>query len=250
MCLIVKLGQRYKGRGRISPLADYVQLDISGLSAIEIVQNYFMLEIDKPIILLGDRTEKGYYSSEDHMLSPERMYEIKDAISSLQAFGAEILAITFSPVSRVGLKSLGSKITYSEFVDKLNEIYQIPVLVRNVSNKDLYLSTPEEVVEFSKIHKLTIDSFALLEACDNSVEKYLDTISKIDIRNVQEIHVYSIGMSTKSFVGNEKLNHGVDMSVLMEYVKKIPLATFMLTESGGTGSEFEKVVSGIFDSLK
>lgn len=239
----MKFGQRYNGKGRISSLANYVQFNICGLSAIEIVQRYFIYEIDKPIVLLGDYSSEERDAREDDMLQAERIYEIKDAISSLQAFGAEIWAITLQPVSRFGLSLLGSSnISFEEFSSKLNDIYPVPVLFKNRGNKDLYLSNPEEIIEFSQNNKITLDFTHLLEACKYDFELYKSTLFKINIENVQELHIKQLSLQDENKLPNTENWTELDSKKVIEYLKNVPWVTFTFMEQGGGHNRFEHVV--------
>lgn len=246
----MKFGQRYDGKGKISSLADYVQFNICGLSPIDIVQRYFLYEIDKPIVLLGDYSSEERDAREDDMLHADRIFEIKDAISSLQAFGAEIWGITIHPVSKQGLRHLGVNTTFKQFIDKLIDIYQIPVLVKNRQCESLYMSTPQEVIEFSQTNKITFDSKHLYEICNYDRNCYIDTVNKINIENVQELHV-------RHFVtGEDKLttNKGFDpQGIIVEEVahlaKLIPWATFNFEEAGGGHNRFDRAMEQMLNII-
>ncbi|HDR8453981.1 TPA: hypothetical protein QC364_000773 [Bacillus cereus] len=250
----MKFGQRYKGRGEVSPLADYVQFDISGLSAIEIVQNYFILDINnKPILLLGDYSDEEKGSSEDDMLKADRIYEIKDAISSLRAFGAEIMGITIYPFSREGLYSLSRTIKFDDFIFKLKEIYDIPVLVRNSNKKDLFLSTSEEIIRFSQKNKIAISPMSLYEALDYDLDKYLDTVLNINLENIQEIQIRTTSCCMNECESNYDNNQEHTLFRLKDFYKKlkiVPWFTLMLMGSGGSGKSFELSVKKITDRFE
>jgi hypothetical protein len=242
-------GQQYNGKGKISKMADYVQLNICGLNAIEVVQKYFLYEIDKPIILLGDYDSKKRNAHEDNMLKADRIYEVKDAIKSLQAFGAEILAITFQPVTREGLRNLGFTISFDEYIAKLNEIYHVPVFVKNRYNKEFFLSTPEEVVNFSHKFKMTLDGVLLLKSCNNDVGCFMDTLEKINWDNVCEIHVKHMSFGENGLQGEKELNTlAVKATDVTSYAKRVKYLTFMVGRGGHP--QFEPIAKQILDSLK
>lgn len=246
----MKFGQRYNGKGKISSLADYVQFNICGLSAIEIIQRYFMYEINKPIVLLGDYTSEERNAREDDMLHAERIYEIKDVISSLQDFGADVMAITIHPVSKKGLEKLGVNVSINDFVNKLNDIYQIPVLMKNRQYHSLHLSCPEEVIKFSQSNKMTLDLTLLYEACEYDIEKFLDAVNRINRDNVQELHIRQISMSQSSLVGNRGMSQQVvDPLNIAKLFTKVPWATFSFLESGGGHARFDSIVKNLVNSI-
>ncbi|MEX3625074.1 hypothetical protein [Viridibacillus arvi] len=241
-----KYGQRYNGKGRISSYADYIQLDICGLRAIEIVQRYFLYDINKPILLLGDYTNEERKASEDDMLDAERLYDLKDSIKSLRAFGAELMGLTMNPVSREGLERFGgSKFTFREYVDKVSEILQIPVLVKNTANKELLLSEPEELIEFSKTNKITLDHNLLIQACNYSMDKYLETFSKINIENIQESYIRTVSKKW-SHPTKDKPTKTYDKKIVesIKLSKSIPWATFVLDDNIGY-TQFDSMVKSM-----
>ncbi len=270
-------GQRYKGRGRVSSLANYVQLEITGLNATDIVRTYFELQIDKPIILFLDNIQKQEEDAfSDDILKAEKIYDVKDAIVSLQAFGADVIGLTLTPVSREGLhilsdtwnSKINSKEHPSEFINKtidfddwikkLNDIYDIPVLAKNTSNKNLFLSYPEEIIEFSKHNKLTLDSVDLISILDKKDEKYLEFIHRINQENIQEIHVKDIEFCRKvnnySNIGTYQVNYDQYYEAVLkgiaEHISNVPWATLLLHGTGGSGKEFEENVKLIQDGIQ
>lgn len=270
-------GQRYKGRGRVSNLANYVQLEITGLNATDIIRTYFELQINKPVILFLDNIQKREESAfADDILKAEKIYDVKDAIVSLQAFGADVIGLTLTPVSRKGLLTLASswnrKIAYEErisdsisksinfddWIKKLNDIYDIPVLAKNTSNKDLFLSHPEEIIEFSKNNKITLDSVDLINILENSDEKYLEFIHKVNQNNIQEIHVKDVEFcrKVKNHLNIETYQVNYDhhyenlIKDLVEHISNIPWATLLLHGTGGSAKDFEENVKLIQDVIR
>ncbi|MFJ8247341.1 hypothetical protein [Peribacillus asahii] len=225
----MKFGQHYNGRGKLPSYIEYIQLDICGLSPIDIIQKYFLYEINKPIILLGDYTNASRNSTEDDMLKAERMYQIKDAIKSLQAFGAEIIGITFNPVSRDGLRSaFGDNISFKNYVNKLIDIYDIPVLIKNSNDKRLFLSTPEEVIDFTQTHKITLSIQELCESCNCSPSHFIDLLSKLNMKNIIETHVKHIDVDENGRPVNRWLeSRNIELSKILKYTKNIKLITFI-----------------------
>jgi len=266
-------GQRYKGRGRVSSLANYVQLDITGLNATDIVRTYFELKIDKPIILFLDNVQKQEDKNFlDDILKAEKIYDVKDAIVSLKAFGADVLALTLTPVSRDGLSNLNNinksderivkTIGFNDWMDKLNDIYKIPVLAKNTKDKELFLSYPEEIIEFSKSNKITLDSIELVDILiEEKEEQYLEFIHRINRKNIQEVHLKDIESCKKISnyyeidTYNTFTTYNYDQcyqKLLNEFAKHIadvPWATLLLHGSGGSGKEFEKNVKIIQDRI-
>lgn len=263
-------GQRYKGRGRVSGLANYVQLDITGLNASDIVRTYFELKIDKPIILFLDNVQKQEDKIFlDDILKAEKIYDVKDAIVSLKAFGADVLALTLTPVSREGLHNLNNSsekivktIGFNDWMDKLNDIYKIPVLAKNTRDKELFLSYPEEIIEFSKNHKITLDSIELVDTLiEEKEEQYLEFIHRINRKNIQEVHLKDIESCKKisnyyeieTYSNLTTFNYDqCYQKMLNEFAKHIvdvPWATLLLHGSGGSGKEFEKNVKIIQDRI-
>ena len=269
-------GQRYKGRGRVSSLANYVQLEITGLNATDIVRTYFELQIDKPIILFLDNVQKEKDAFSDDILKAEKIYDVKDAIVSLQAFGADVIGLTLTPVSREGLHTLSNSwinrtdleerlndsinktIEFDDWIKKLNDIYDIPVLAKNTSNKNLFLSCPEEIIEFSKNNKLTLDSVELISILEKNNEKYLEFIHKVNQKNIQEIHVKDVEFcrKLKSYIniGTYQINydHYYEAVVrgMAEHISTVPWATLLLHGTGGSGREFEENVRLIQDGIQ
>jgi hypothetical protein len=240
-------GQSYNGKGRISNLADYVQFNICGLNSIEVVQRYFMYKINKPIVLLGDYYSEIRNTTEDDMLKASRIYEIKEIIKSLKAFGAEILGITFQPVTRNGLKAFGEKVTFEEYAKKINDIYDIPVFIKNRYNKEIFLSTPEEIIEFSKKFKTAIDGQLLFKTCEANEKLFIDTLRKINWENVWKYHLKCVSVLEDKYSIDFNLSHK-GKKELMSYIKRVEYITFMIGKgTGGGAPEFEAIAKKLFD---
>lgn len=244
---VLKFGQRYSGKGHISDYADYIQFNICGLSPIDVIQRYFLYDIDKPIVLLGDYTHEERNSSEDDMLSVDRIYDIKETIRSLKAFGADIWGITLHPVSRSGLESFGA-VSFKEYIDKLTTIYDVPVMVKNRQYGELFLSNPEEIIEFSQTNKLTLDSSFLFEVCGNDKECYIETVSRINISNVQEIHVKHLSTGRRGLPKENDLDEFEKLASVIRLLKDVPWATFVQRD-GVNHNMFDDTVKRILDIL-
>ena len=229
-------------------MASYVQFDICGLSPIEIIQKYFLYEIDKPMILLGDYSHDNNDITQDNMLIAERIYEIKDVIESLKAFGAEILGLTLTPVSRTGITKFGSNACFKEYVKKLYSIYQVPVFIKNTNNRDLFLSTPEEVIDFTKEFYLTFDGGELNDVCDSDAD-YAECYKKINWNNVKELHVKHAKIENGTIHRSKDREEKIKVSSVIDYLKIVPYATFLFPSVAGAHM-FEEVVKGLVDKLK
>lgn len=240
-------GQQYNGNGKVSEMADYIQFDISGLKPIDIIQKYFLYEIEKPIILLGDYEKEGSGFTQDSMLNAERIYEIKDVIESLKMFGAEILGLTLTPVSRIGIKKFGTQACFYEFVNKLIAIYQVPVFIKNTNNKELFLSTPQEVIEFTQKYNLTFDGGDLNDVCESN-EQYAECYKKINWNNVKELHVKHSKLQDGKIHRSVEREKSINLNTVIEYLKIVPYATFVFNSTGI--HKFEAMVQGMFDRLK
>lgn len=241
----MKFGHLYDGNGNISQHADYIQFNICGLSSIEIVQRYFLYGInDKPMILLGDYTNESRDAREDDMLSAERIYEVKDAISSLRAFGANLLAITLHPVTRKGLHRFGvENVSFKQFIDKLTEIYQIPVLVKNRQYESLFLSDPEEIIDFSMTNKMTIDTMLLYEVCDHNRDYFIDVLSRIKKENIVELHARHVGIGKEDLIDFRNADdYNITIIEIIHHARKVKWVTFISVENSRQ-PQFELIVN-------
>lgn len=235
----MKIGQRYSGNGYISNRADYIQFDICGLDTTEIVQRYFSYKIDRPMVLLGDYISEQRNVKIDNMLGAERIYEVKEAIKTLQAFKAEIWGITLEPLSRKGLEKI-PEIDFSDFVNKISEILGIPVFIKNTSNKDLFLSNPEEIISFSKSNLVTIDIEELYKTCDSNIDILLKTANDLNKENIKEVHIRQLGKDKSKDLYRGK-SYRTDMS---RFINSKPMIT-LASSDGFLTNQFEDTVDEI-----
>lgn len=225
---IVEFGQVYNGKGLISEYADYVQFNISGLGSVEIVQKYFLYGIHKPIVLLGDYGSKERKSHQDDMLKSERIYDVKDAIKSLRAFGAEIIGLTMYPVTREGFMKFGNgRIEFSEYMNRISEILDLPVAVLNSSDEKCFLSDCEEIIDFSQTNLLALNCVSILDVCGYDKGVFIDTLDRIDKSNLREIHI-QIFDTSNDCSGNETGGgkYNLKFNDVVKFIRKTDLITF------------------------
>lgn len=177
----MKIGQMTFNK--ISESADYLQLDMCGLSAHKTLNRYLSFSKDIGVILHGDWSKKG--CSENNILN--RVEEYIETINLLKEV-TTVHGITIHPPYR-------KKIDFDIFLNACKYIEietKISVFVENRSSSKLWLSTPDEIVNFSKNHDLTIDIPQLFISCNYNTNIFEDTLSKICWNNVKELHLANI----------------------------------------------------------
>lgn len=199
----MKIGQM-SIRGKLSELADYMQLDISGLTADLVMDKYikyYNLNNQQPIpvILHGDWQKNG--ASENNIL--DRVNEYIEIFHRLQSI-TDVIGITIHPPFR-------RKVDWDNFVGccEYLENNGLNVFVENRSNNRIYLSTPEEIIAFSKNRTMTIDIPQLFISCGYDNVTMSDVLEKINVKNVNEVHLANVKKDGKhTFVGR-KLSDGI-----------------------------------------
>ena len=196
---------------KLSSNADYLQLDICGYTVEECIDRYKEYNTNIPIILHGDWTKRNKKGTSENNLE----FRYKDYIRIINELKVitKVIGITIHPPSKRTMS-----------VDKLIEICSIIkretnvlVLVENRSNKSLNLSNPEEIIQFSKNNLMTIDIPQLYISCGYDFTKLIDTLTRIETKNVVEVHLANI---KKSFVAR-KLNDGdLNIDYILKYLNK------------------------------
>lgn len=199
----MKIGQM-SIRGKISELADYMQLDISGLSAelaMDKYMKYYHLNNQQaiPVILHGDWQKNG--ASENNIA--DRLNDYIAIFNSLKSI-TEVIGIAIHPPFR-------KKVEWDKFIECCDflKVNGLNVFVENRSNPKIYLSTPDEIIAFSKDRKMTIDLPQLFISCGYDNVKLGEFLETLNEQNVAEVHLANIKKSEKhTFVGR-KLSDGM-----------------------------------------
>lgn len=199
---------------KLTSAADYLQLDICGLSKDEALKRYLAYNTSKPVILHGDWTKKGF--SENSLLDGKRRLEYSEIIKSLQEV-CPILGFTVHPPKR-------SKSDFSAFleaVDDLENLCGLQVFLENRSSKTLLISTPEEIISLSKQHFMTIDIPQLYISCNYDQSEMEEVLKLLHKPNIKEIHLANIARDgNRTFVGR-KLEDGVlDIPRILSYLSE------------------------------
>jgi hypothetical protein len=202
---------------QVSGMADYIQLDICGLSAEEAVHRYLAYQTQLPVILHGDWEKKG--NSENNI--EKRLVDYMDIINGLLQH-TEILGFTMHPTFR-------KKVAFEEFLFFCNEITkdtQVPVFIENRSNQKIWLSTPEEIISFSQEHTMTIDLPQLFISCQFNHETFIDTLQRIHWTNVREVHMANIKRQPpRTFVARRLTDGLLDIPSILPFISTVPYVT-------------------------
>ncbi|MDF2879607.1 MAG: hypothetical protein K0R54_164 [Clostridiaceae bacterium] len=212
----MKLGQMsFK---KVSTIADFLQLDICGLSKDESYDKYINYDVNIPVILHGDWTKNGH--SENNI--KERTSEYIQIIHNLLSI-AEIHGLTIHPPFR-------KKVSFEDFINYCNLIETatgIPVFIENRSNNKIWLSYPGEIIEFSNKHYMTIDLPQLFISCGYEETAFLDTVLKINWSNVKELHLGNIKRNGKNTFVARKIEEGeIDLNKVISFIKGVDYCTF------------------------
>lgn len=215
---------------RISEEADYLQLDICGLSVDEAIARYKSYNTNIPIILHGDwNKRKGV--SENNLRN--RVEDYKRIISELKQY-TKIIGITIHP-------PLQSKYSLVEVVSLCEEIEKdtnIDVFLENRSNHKLNISIPEEVIKFSESHKMTIDCPQLYISCKYDTELFYKTLNQINWENIYELH---IGNVKDCRVGRKIDDGDLNFKEIFKYIRNKTKKDFYITlEILGSQKTFEE----------
>lgn len=219
----------------VSDKCDYIQLDICGLNKEEALDKYKKYNSNKPIILHGDWTKNG--ASENNI--KERYKDYIDIINSLKK-ETEILGITIHPPFK-------RKVSLDDFSDICNIIYKetgVLVFVENRSNKRIHLSSPEEIINYSKNHLMTIDIPQLYISCGYKEGLLIETLKDINMNNVKEIHFANILRTEKNSFVARKIDDGeLNLDDILNY---LPSDIYYTLEILGQVKTFDEM----YDLLK
>lgn len=202
----------------LSNKADYLQLDICGLTPDEAVARYKAYNQEIPVVLHGDWTKKGF--SENNI--KERLQDYVQAVLRLKEI-TTVLGFTMHPTFR-------KKVSFEDFYGYCKELEKkvdVEVWIENRSNSRIWLSTPKEIIEFSKMHTMTIDIPQLYISCGYSNEVLKETILNIEWENVKELHIANCKRTEKNTFVARKLRDGdINLDDIFVYFLDIPYWTF------------------------
>lgn len=211
----MKIGQMTFNK--ISNNADYLQLDMCGLSAKETLNRYLSYKKDIGVILHGDWSKKG--CSENNILS--RVEEYVLAIKLLQEV-TTIYGITIHPPFK-------TKVDFQIFLNACRVIEnetKISVFIENRSNQKLWLSSPDEIVDFSQNHCMTIDIPQLFISCKYDISILERTLSKINWDNVKELHLSNIKREpSHTYVARRLLDGILNYENIFKYFINVEYST-------------------------
>jgi len=230
----MKIGQM--SLPKVSEKADYIQLDICGLNENEALQRYIAYQTPLPVILHGDWEKKG--NSENNIGS--RLYDYVDIVNTLTQH-TEVIGFTMHPTFR-------KKVPFEDFLFFCNELARktnVPVFIENRSNQKIWLSKPEEIIDFSKEHEMTIDIPQLFISCGYQEEVLINTLNQLEWKNIKEIHLANIKrQAPRTFVARKLMDGELDISKILKIIKDVPYVTLEIL--GGVPT-FEAQVKLIVD---
>lgn len=197
---------------KISSKADYLQLDVCGLSIENAINRYLKYNTKLPVIIHGDWTKKG--ASENNL--KVRLNDYIEIINRLKEI-TTVYGITIHPPTRKTM-SLNEMI---DICNKIKEYTNIDVFVENRSNSRIWLSDTDEIIEFSKNNLMTIDIPQLYISCKYNEDLLIDTLKKINMENVVEIHLANILKKEKNTFVARKLTEGdLDIDKIIPLLNK------------------------------
>lgn len=203
---------------KLSEKADYLQLDICGYAPLEAVKRYESYQKNIPVVLHGDWSKKGF--SENNI--KERLSDYIEIVNLLKK-KTQVLGFTMHPTYR-------KKVPFDEFYQyclQLEEETEIEVWIENRSSSRIWLSIPSEIIDFSKNHTMTIDLAQLYISCGYSNDVLMETLSKIEWRNVREMHLANVKRTEKNtLVARKLLDGNIEMERMYPYFKSVPYGTF------------------------
>lgn len=227
----MKFGQM--SLNKLSPKADYLQLDICGLCPEDALLKYKKYGIEIPVILHGDWTKNGH--SENNVA--DRYICYIEIIKLLQE-ETEVLGFTMHPPYR-------KKVLFEDFLKYCNDIEKatgVNLFIENRSNKNIWLSMPHEIIEFSEKKnwlsmvnepiefsekmKMTIDLPQLYISCMYDSNLFYHIVRFINWKNVSEVHIGNIKRTEKNSFVARRINDGlIDFSKIIDNFKEIPYGT-------------------------
>lgn len=223
----MKIGQITNQYRKIFNNANYLQLDICGCSLEESIQKYKEFNTSIPIILHGDWNKKGF--SENNLLMRKCEY-----IKIINYFykNKNLLGFTIHPPFR-------KKIEMSIFLDTVEEIKRQTdfenIFIENRSGKQIHLSKPEEIINLSQSHKMTIDVPQLYISCNYDNAKLIETLNQLYWDNIIEIHFANIVKTERNTFVGRRLDDGLlDLGNIIPLIENVPYITFEIL--GGEGS--------------
>lgn len=197
---------------KLSSKADYLQLDVCGLSIEDAINRYLKYDSKLPVIIHGDWTKKG--ASENNLKI--RLNDYIEIINRLKDI-TNVYGITIHPPTRKTMP-LNEMI---EICNKIKENTNIDVFVENRSNKRMWLSDIDEIIEFSKDNLMTIDIPQLYISCGYNQDLLIDTLEKINMENVVEIHLANILKKDKNtFVARKLIDGDLDLDKITPLLNK------------------------------
>lgn len=227
---------------RLSNNADYLQLDVAGLTVEEAINKYKNYNTDLPIILHGDWEKRSKNipkgTSENNL--DIRYKDYIDMINKLKDL-TNVLGITIHPTKR-------NKMSLEENLKYIKEISlktNIDVFIENRSSKLLNLSLPEEIIECSQNNLMTIDIPQLYISCGYNYELLIDILKKLNMDNIKEFHLANIKRNgSHTFVGRKLNDLDCELNI-SEIMRKIPITdnTFITLEILGGINVFDNMKS-------
>lgn len=197
---------------KLSSKADYLQLDVCGLSVEDAINRYLKYDSKLPVIIHGDWTKKG--ASENNLKI--RLNDYIEIINRLKEI-TTVYGITIHPPTRKTM-SLDEMI---DICNKIKEDTNIDVFVENRSNKRMWLSDIDEIIQFSKNNLMTIDIPQLYISCGYNQDLLIDTLEKINMENVVEIHLANILKKEKNtFVARKLIDGDLDLDKIIPLLNK------------------------------
>lgn len=194
---------------RIYPQADYLQLDICGLSATEAVSRYLGYGRNIPVVLHGDWEKKG--CSANSLLADTRQNEYIKTAQLLQNL-TPVLGLTLHPP----LRSKSSMEVVEGILEHLEGASSIPVWLENRSHERFLLSRADEIIAFSERHKMTIDIPQLYISSRFNTQFFFDTLNSINRENVVELHLANVRrIDAHTYVGRSLDDGELDISSVL-----------------------------------
>lgn len=218
----MKIGQMTNKEMVLNPKASYLQFDICGLNRNDAIKKIEQYKEKNPyikeVILHADWEKKG--NSENNINTRYLEY-----IEIIKEVGKEvdILGITIHPVFRRKYDFLD----FLKYCDIIGEYTN--VFIENRSSSRIYLSKPNEIIEFSQNNIMTIDIPQLYISCKYDKDLFYDTLSKINHNNVREYHISNIKRTERNSFVARRLNdeEGIlDYKEIVKYLNKDSFVTF------------------------
>lgn len=225
---------------KVSEKANYLQLDVCGLSVEKAIDRFLKYNTELPVIIHGDWTKKG--ASENNLT--QRVDDYIEIINKLKEM-TTVYGITIHPPTRKTM-SLDEMIS---ICNKIKEDTNINVFVENRSNSRIWLSNIEEIIEFSKNYLMTIDIPQLYISCGYNQDLLIDTLKKINMENVSEIHLANILKKEKNTFVARKLNDGdLDLDKIIPLLNKKAFYTLEILGGLPTFESQKNILENTFNN--